>query len=79
MEEKPQRGVGGPAEITYFESIEAVENVLGFDVSVDDIVAVQVSNSIADLPEVRGGFFLWEAALLPDLSIQASTGGDLKQ
>lgn len=47
--------VGCPSEIAKFKYVEAIENVLRFDISMDDIEAVQVADCSCDLPEIEGG------------------------
>ena len=61
------RRVYRPSEITDLQNIEAVENILGFYVTMDDAVAVEVSDAAGYLPEIVAGLVLWEVVLGPDL------------
>lgn len=78
-EELLNGGVNGPPEIADLQDIEAVQDVLGLDVPMDDIVAVQVSDAAGHLPEIVARQILGEVGLLPNLLEQTSVCGELQQ
>lgn len=45
----------GTAEVTDFEILLEHENVLGFDVAVDDLLFVHVAQALAYLAQAAGG------------------------
>lgn len=55
--------VCGPSEIREFEDPEAVEDILRFDVSVDDVLRVQVLEALKNLFPVIGCLLFFEVFL----------------
>lgn len=58
--------VNGPSKISKFHCVVYEDNVLGFQVSMDDSVAVEVLESEDGLPDVIGHLSLVEEPLFPE-------------
>ena len=67
-----------PSEITNFQlAIDAEQQVFGLDVSVDDMLRVQVGQSIGHLVDVPRASLLRERSVLVELFVKLSFTGEL--
>ena len=68
----------GQAQISDFDvAVQSKQDVFGFDISVDDFVAVEVAESQKDLDDVEPGHFFAEPAVSADESKKFSSGAIL--
>lgn len=44
-----ERGMNGPAEVTYFNGVFVQENVLRFEIAMEDVIGVHVFHSCTNL------------------------------
>lgn len=72
-------GVDAPPEIRNLDlAVDAHQNVLGLDVAVDDVLAVQVAQRRRHLGNVLGRLPLGEAVLLAQVLVQLALAGELE-
>lgn len=68
-----------PAEVGDLDlAVDAHEDVLGLDVPVDDVLAVQVAQGAGHLGDVLRGLPLGEAVLAAQVLVQLALGGELE-
>ena len=71
--------VHAPAEIRDLDlAVDAHQDVLGLDVAVDDVLAVQVAQRRRHLRDVLRGLPLGEPALAPQVLVQLALAGELE-
>ena len=63
-------GVYAPAEIANLElAVDAQEEILGLDISVDDVLGVEIGERVGHLIDVDGAASFGEAAVLCELLV----------
>ncbi len=73
------RGVHAPAKVADLElAIDAKEEVLGFDVPVDDVLRVEVGEGVGHLVDINGAAALRERAVLCELLVELALAGKLE-
>lgn len=69
------RGVDSPAEITQFQNIETVKNVLRLDIPMNDTMTMQIPDPRRHLSEIKGSQILLQVTFLSDFLKQTPVGG----